>query len=86
MWMRYFFSRSLAASLTFLRPYLLDGRLVSEGLVRRDRLEEILTPENLIWNDEVSEVFVALAVEAWVRAWGARIDGAGSRAVARPAA
>ncbi len=82
----YFFSRSLAASLTFLRPYLLDGRLVSEGLVRRDRLEEILTPENLIWNDEVSEVFVALAVEAWVRAWEARIDGAGSRAVARPAA
>ena len=29
---------------------------------------------------------LALAVEAWVRAWEARIGGAGSRAVARPAA
>ncbi|MGR4863184.1 asparagine synthase-related protein [Caulobacter sp. LARHSG274] len=69
-----FFARSLAASLETLRPYLLDGRLAGAGLLDRDRLDAILAPEQLIWTNLASEIFILLALEAWTRVWSERID------------
>lgn len=71
-----FFARSLAASLGTLRPYLLDGRLAGAGLLDRDRLGAILSPEQLIWTNLASEIFILLALEAWTRVWSERIAGA----------
>lgn len=68
-----FFARSLAASLETLRPYLLDGRLAGAGLLDRDRLDAVLSPEQLIWTNLTSELFILLALEAWTRVWSGRI-------------
>lgn len=68
-----FFARSLAASLPFLKPYLIDGRLAAQGLLDRQALEEALDPDFLIWRDSTPDLFVALALEAWVRCWEARL-------------
>ncbi|AZS21754.1 asparagine synthase [Caulobacter sp. FWC26] len=68
-----FFGKSIAASLPTLRPMLLDGRLVAEGLIDKARLEAALRPETLVWKDFYGEILVAAALEAWVRHWEGRI-------------
>jgi|UniRef100_B0T5V6 asparagine synthase (glutamine-hydrolysing) len=68
-----FFSKSLAASLPALRPFLLDGRLAEQGLIDRAKLEPLLHPEPMIWRDSVGEVMLAAYLEAWVRAWEAKL-------------
>lgn len=68
-----FFSKSLAASLPGLRPYLLDGRLAGRGMIDPARLEPLLHPEPMIWRDCVGEVMLAAYAEAWVRAWEQRL-------------
>lgn len=78
-----FFGRSLAASLDYIRPLLLDGRLVAQGLLDPHKIEAVLSPEGLIWHDVYGELIVALALEAWVRHWEARlsaVDGEASEA------
>ena len=70
------FARSLAASLDVLRPWLLDGRLVGEGLIDPARLEPLLDPEVLIWRDHTGEIMRAVIVEAWARAWETRLAAA----------
>ena len=66
-----FFARSLAASLDFLRPYLMEGRLAKEGLLDPVALDPVLSPDYLIWKMATPDVFVALALESWVRRWEA---------------
>lgn len=66
-----FFSRSLAASLDFLGPYLMDGRLVGQDLLDRSAIEATLDADQLIWRDATPDLFIALALEAWVRRWAA---------------
>ncbi len=68
-----FFGKSLAASADFLRAFLLDGRLVQEGLLDGDALEPMLSPEALIWQDTFGQILAAATLEAWVRHWEARI-------------
>jgi len=68
-----YFAQSLRGSLEALRPYLLDGRLAAAGLLDRPRLDAALSPERLVWTNMSSEVFVILALEAWVRCWSDRL-------------
>ena len=64
-----FFGRSLAASLEFLRAFLLDGRLAAEGLIDRARLDAALSVEAMVWKDATVEILAAATLEAWVRQW-----------------
>ena len=64
-----FFSRSLAASAPFLKAYLGDGRLAQRGLLNREVIDATLDADHLIWRDATPDLFVAMALEAWVRRW-----------------
>lgn len=75
-----YFARSLGASLDALRAYLLDGRLAAAGLLDRERLDPALSPEQLVWTNITSELFVLMAIEAWARCWTERLDAAGQPA------
>lgn len=66
-----YYGRMVAASLAFLRPYLLDGRLAGEGLLDRERFEIMLTREQLIWRGDYVAIITAATIEAWVRQWEA---------------
>lgn len=68
-----FFARSMAASLDFLRPWLMDGELVAAGLLDRRQLDAVLRHDHLIWFDHSGELIVAAILEAWTRHWSAAI-------------
>lgn len=67
-----FYARMVAGSLAALRPFLLDGCLVAGGVLDGVSLERALTPEQLIWAPQGSEILWAATVEAWVRHWQTR--------------
>lgn len=64
-----FYARQASASLGFLRSWLLDGLLASEGVLDRDAMEAALHPDRLIWKGDGLALLNAAAVEAWVRRW-----------------
>lgn len=64
-----FHAQTVAASLDFLRPHLLDGCLAEAGVLNRGYLEAALKSEQLLWRGEGSEILLAAALEAWVRHW-----------------
>ncbi|AYV48614.1 asparagine synthase [Caulobacter flavus] len=68
-----YFAQSLALSLDAVRPYLLEGELAAAGLLDLASLDAALLPERLIWTNLSSEIFILLALEAWVRCWRERI-------------
>lgn len=68
-----YYSRLVAASLPMLRPLLLDGRLVAEGLIDRAALDAALSEEALIWRGRCGELMDLACLEAWVQAWEARL-------------
>lgn len=70
-----YFAKSVAASLPSLRPFLLEGRLVSQGLIDFEGLEALLDAEAMIWRDVVGEILLAAYLEAWVRVWEAKLSG-----------
>ncbi|MBI1686792.1 asparagine synthase-related protein [Caulobacter hibisci] len=71
-----FLGRSLAANTPMLRGFLLDGRLVAEGIIDRADLDAILSPEVLIFRDVAGEILAAIVLEAFVRYWEARGEAA----------
>lgn len=72
-----FFARSMAASLDFLRPWLMDGLLVEAGLLDRATLDVVLRRDHLIWHDRSGELVIAAILEAWVRHWSATVGRRG---------
>lgn len=68
-----YYGRRLAMSLGVIRPWLLDGRLASEGLIARGAVDALLTEDSLIWRGRVGEIMTAVVIEAWVRTWEARL-------------
>lgn len=72
-----YFAKSVAASLPALRPFLLEGRLVEQGLIAVEGLEALLDAEAMIWRDVVGEILLAGYLEAWVRVWEAKLAGRG---------
>lgn len=72
-----FFAQSMAASLSFLRSFLMEGRLAGQGLIDNVKLGAILHPDELIWFDHSGELTLAVIVEAWVRDWEGKVTAAG---------
>jgi asparagine synthase (glutamine-hydrolysing) len=66
-----YYARMAAASLGFLRPFLLEGRLVQQGLVLADRLDPLLSEEQLTLRGDYPSILFAAVIEAWVRGWEA---------------
>lgn len=64
-----FHAQTVAASLDFLRPYLLEGSLCDAGVIDRSILESALHPERLLQHAGGGEILMAAALEAWVRHW-----------------
>jgi len=71
-----YYGRLIARSLDTLRPWLLDGELASRGLIDRERTEQVLSADHLIWRGGYRDIMVAAAMESWLRTWRARLDAA----------
>ena len=69
-----YYGRMLARSLPTLRPYLLEGVVAGHGFIARDVLDQMLTPEHLIWHGDYAHLLRLLSVENWARHWSRRID------------
>ncbi len=70
------YGQMILNSLPFLRPYLLEGRLVETGILDWRATEAALTREQLTWQGRYAAIMMAVAFEAWVRGWEARLGGA----------
>lgn len=68
-----YYGRMIARSLDVVRPYLLDGLVAAQGLLKRALLEETLTAEKLLVTDLGPAVIELLAIEAWARRWSAAL-------------
>lgn len=68
------YGQMIAQSLSALRPLLLEGRLVGEGLVRADRLEAQLCVDHLIWRGGYGALVNLVTTELWVRTWERRLQ------------
>lgn len=66
-----YFGRQAAASLPFLREYLLEGRLASRGIIDRARTEALLDVDRLLWKGSVPDFTMAAVTESWIRRWEA---------------
>ena len=69
-----FYGRMIADGLDVMRPWLLDGRLASMGLIDRSKAESLLTRESLAWRGGYVDIMVAATIEGWVRAWERRLS------------
>jgi asparagine synthase (glutamine-hydrolysing) len=66
------FEREAAASLPFLRSWLLDGLLASHGVIDRSQLEPLLDRDRLMWAGGGAMLSGMAVVEAWLRRWSER--------------
>jgi asparagine synthase (glutamine-hydrolysing) len=64
-----YYGRMLAASLTELRPWLLEGPLAQRGLIDRRILADMLTTEALLWRGGYAELMALVALQGWVETW-----------------
>ena len=67
-----FLGRTLAKNVPMLRDFLLEGRLVAQGVLKRQDLEAVLSPEVLIFRNAYGEIVTATVLEAFVRYWEGR--------------
>lgn len=65
-------NRAVVANLPFLRDYLLDGELVSRGLVDRAKLDAMLDEDYLVGAVKARTPLYYASVEAWLRRWSGR--------------
>lgn len=68
-----FFGRMLVASTLFLRDYLLGGVLVQHQVLDPASTAAVLDPDHLMQTNSYTEIFVALLMEHWARAWCDRL-------------
>lgn len=76
-----FFGRMLAASVPFLRDYLLGGVLEQHHVLDRPRVAAVLDADHILQTNCYTEIFVALLMEHWARAWVERIARIGTAPV-----
>ena len=69
-----YYARTVAGSLAFLRPFLLEGRLAQMNMINVARLEALLTREQLIIRGDYPSILFTALVESWVREWESRIS------------
>ncbi|MBB4799060.1 asparagine synthase (glutamine-hydrolyzing) [Brevundimonas bullata] len=70
------YGRLVRDNLPFLRPWLMQGRLVELGLVDPAEADRALTREALLWHGGYSSIIVLAAFEGWVRRWEDRLGPA----------
>lgn len=70
------YGRLVHDNLPFLRPWLVQGRLVGLGLVDPVEADRALTREALLWHGGYSSIIVLAAFEGWVRRWEDRLGPA----------
>lgn len=68
-----FYGQLVAASLDFLRPRLLDGVLVSKGVLDRQALEAALDIDDLICRGDYAVILQAALIETWAADWDSRL-------------
>lgn len=64
-----YFNRMLVENAAFLRAFLLDGVLVSEGVLDRCELEKQLSERELVRGNELISILNAARAEAWLSNW-----------------
>jgi asparagine synthase (glutamine-hydrolysing) len=67
------FAQLIAASLSELRPFLLEGNLAAAGVLDRAELERRLDPADLIARPGAAQLLWAASMEAWVRYWQTQV-------------
>jgi asparagine synthase (glutamine-hydrolysing) len=67
-----YYGRMILRSLPTLRPYLLEGRLATEGVLDIDGLEQGLDPDRMIHAGNYPRLYQIIAIEAFVRHWEGR--------------
>jgi len=68
-----FYGHVTRASLPLLKPLLLDGLQVGQGLLDRKALEADLSEAALIASPSYNRLLVAAVLEVWAQSWQARI-------------
>ncbi len=65
-----FVNRMLTQNLPFLREFLLEGNLLREGVLDREKTETALTESGLVRNPHLLfPIINAIRAETWLRAW-----------------
>jgi asparagine synthase (glutamine-hydrolysing) len=59
----------MSADATFLRAFLLDGRVISHTGVDRSQVEYLLSDEHLVQGGRLDPLMSLIAAEAWATAW-----------------
>lgn len=65
-----YYRRAIVHNLPYLRELLLDGCLVSAGLLDNGALEAALDENALIWRHDVGAIVSLASIESWSRHWG----------------
>lgn len=73
-----FYGRVVRDSIPALAPYLLEGRLVAQGVMDLAELEVDLDPARLLWREGANQPLLAAVLEAWARCWEGRIARRGT--------
>jgi asparagine synthase (glutamine-hydrolysing) len=78
-----FYGRMLARSVPFLRTYLLDGVLATDGILQTGRLDALLDPDALMRTNAYTEIIVIMIMERWAREWSKRITNLNRKSAKR---
>ena len=73
------YGQMVGRDLDALRDLLLDGQLVSAGLVDPGHLDRLLSVETLIWSGPYRDIIAMVVLELWVRSWSSRLAGLNRR-------
>lgn len=60
---------SVASDLDHIRELVLDGACMRSGILDRETVERLLTPEQLTTGDGLGSVMDLIAVESWLAGW-----------------
>lgn len=69
----HFYGQVVRGSAPVLAGFLVDGRLVAQGVLDRTALETDLDPDRLLWREGANAPLLAAVLEAWARHWEGRI-------------
>lgn len=75
------YGRMVLDNLTFLRSWLLEGRLATMGLIDLEKADRLLDRDTLMWRGGYGSIIVPAAIEGWVRRWERRLSTPGPRAL-----
>lgn len=64
-----YFGRILVENAAYIRELLLDGVLVSEGVLDRRELEKLLSERELILGKGLNSILPSIMAEAWLSTW-----------------